>query len=224
MRLVAPQIDVEDPKFDALLPQQILAASNSKKEKEKVQEKIEASEAAKIATSAESGDESLLESMMDNAGTLDLDEQGHWDYHGQSSSFVFMRRFREQFKDLTVKDPTAVQARNRPLRQTIDSPLSFDSPKTDVLASVADLPSREVATELCKNALDQACSLMRFIHRPTFWSMFDRIYENPLELYGNEEHKFLPLLYSVLALGCLFEQTENSTLDVKGYQGAIEQG
>jgi hypothetical protein len=34
--------------------------------------------------------------------------------------------------------------------------------------------------------------------------MVHRIYDTPVESFGNEENQFLPLLYVVLALGCLF--------------------
>lgn len=219
LRIVAPDIDIDDPKFDALLPHQILASRKGS------QDAATAAE-AKLSASVESGDESLLESMMENTGTLDLDDQGHWDYHGQSSSVLFMRRFREQFKDLKLTDPLP-KARSA-LAQVMppfDSPFSLsDSPKDGLMTSLQDLPSKELAEELCKNALNQACSLMRFIHQPSFWRMFSSIYDKPAELHGNEENKFLPLLYSCLALGCLFETTENSTLDQQGYKGAIEQG
>jgi hypothetical protein len=34
--------------------------------------------------------------------------------------------------------------------------------------------------------------------------MFDRIYDFPAENFGDEENRFLPLLYVTLALGCMF--------------------
>jgi hypothetical protein len=34
--------------------------------------------------------------------------------------------------------------------------------------------------------------------------MFDRIYDVPVENFGDEENRFLPLLYVTLALGCMF--------------------
>ena len=37
---------------------------------------------------------------------------------------------------------------------------------------------------------------------------------------------FMPLLYVVMAVGCMFAKTEheNTMLDMKGYQEAMEQG
>ncbi len=173
----------------------------------------------------------MLESMVESTGTLDLDDQGHWDFHGHSSGLTFLRRLREQFGDLFGPEgPRSGQPAPfmrpipRPRSQCLDSPRSGDSP-SDILAHTQDLPSKEVARELCSNALDNACTLMRFVHTPTFYALFDRIFDTPAESYSNEENRFLPLLYVVMALGCLFGKTEENRLDLShGYEGATEQG
>jgi len=54
--------------------------------------------------------------------------------------------------------------------------------------------------------------------------MLDRIYDTPSEQYSNEEHSFLPLLYIVMSVGCLFSDDGAGTLDVSGYESAIGQG
>ena len=54
--------------------------------------------------------------------------------------------------------------------------------------------------------------------------MLDRIYDTPPEQYSNEEHSFLPLLYIVMSVGCLFSDDGAGTLDVSGYETAIGQG
>lgn len=65
---------------------------------------------------------------------------------------------------------------------------------------------------------------MRFVHEPSFYAMLDRIYDTPAEQYSNEEHSFLPLLYIVMSVGCLFSDDGAGTLDVSGYESAIGQG
>lgn len=65
---------------------------------------------------------------------------------------------------------------------------------------------------------------MRFVHEPSFFAMLDRIYDTPSEQYSNEEHTFLPLLYVAIAVGCLFSNDFESTLNTAGYEGAIGQG
>jgi len=85
-----------------------------------------------------------------------------------------------------------------------DSPRSSEeSPLEASLPNTMDLPSRKVAKDLCMNSLNYACSLLRFIHQPSFYEMFDRIYDIPVDNFGDDENRFLPLLYVVLALGCM---------------------
>lgn len=92
------------------------------------------------------------------------------------------------------------------------------------LPNTHDLPSRECAKQLCSVSLNDACALMRFVHQPTFYASFDKIYNTPPESFGNAENSFLPLFYVVLALGCLFGKDEASRLEQMGYQSAIDQG
>jgi hypothetical protein len=65
---------------------------------------------------------------------------------------------------------------------------------------------------------------MRFVHEPSFFALLDRVYASSWEQFTNDEHTFLPLLYVVMAVGCLFSDDDESTLDVAGYEGAIGQG
>ena len=67
---------------------------------------------------------------------------------------------------------------------------------------------------------------MRPFHRPTFFKRLDRIYNTDPDQYTNADTQFLPLLYVVMAVGCMFAKTENeqTMLDTKGYQEAMEQG
>jgi hypothetical protein len=106
-----------------------------------------------------------------------------------------------------------------------DSPRSTgDSPLTTSLPPLDDLPSKDCGRELCEVALDDACALMRFVHQPTFYAMFDRVYDTEPELFEIEENKYLPLVYSIMAVGCLFSKNENSKLQTEGYENAIDQG
>ena len=174
--------------------------------------------------------ESLLESMVESTGLLDIDDEGYWDFHGHSSGFVFLRRMREQFGDLMgktegVRMPFMKSRSPLSLLQPLESPKSIlDSPMDSNLSNTHDLPNRDCARQLCEYALDDACALMRFVHQPTFYNMFDRIYDTAPEHFGNDENRFLPLLYSMLALGCLFAKGETSLLQIEGYESAIDQG
>lgn len=220
LKVVLPDLDLDDPQFDVHATEQLLAAI--KKDKPPSGSGRRPSAVMPPDAGAEGGDESLLESMVDNAGCLDLDDQGHWDYHGHTSGIIFMRRLRKQLGASEIQLPT----RSRPLPQVVlESPKSAaDSPHDSTLPPTHDLPSRAVARRLCHNALDDGCSLMRFVHEPSFYAMFDRIYDTPPEQFTNEENSFLPLLYIVISVGCLFSDGGAGSLDLSGYESAIGQG
>jgi len=85
-----------------------------------------------------------------------------------------------------------------------------------------DLPSKEAAKLLCDLAINDASSLLRFVHVPSFSRSLDRMYEISPENYGNDENTFLPLLYAVLAVGSL--HAKDDAIDRKGYKSAIDEG
>jgi hypothetical protein len=196
---------LKDPNVDVAIrkQQQHLGASSK-----------DISEAAQSGEESKSSDQGAqLRSMIESTGQLDIDESGNLDFHGGSSGAVFVRRMREQFGDLFGDDHVGPflpkLPRPKPLGPIYDSPRSssIESPLEAGMPNTIDLPSREVAKVLCANSLNCACALLRFVHRPTFYKKFDRIYDVPPENFGDEDNRFLPLLYVVLALGCLFDQS-----------------
>jgi hypothetical protein len=223
---MAPSLSLDDPRLDTTSPEKLIAALRIDKPRD-VSATNPGPAKEQQEPGADGGDESLLETMMENSGSLDLDDEGHWDYHGHSSGVIFMQRLRKQFGNLAL--PLRSSSRPRPISQILESPQSQsespqDSNHNSNLPPTHDLPSKEVAMKLCRNTFDHACVLMRFVHEPSFFAMFDRIYDTPWDQFTNDEHTFLPLLYVVVAVGCLFSDDVESTLDVAGYEGAIGQG
>lgn len=175
-----------------------------------------------------------LESMVNAAGQLDLDERGNWDYHGHSSGLSFLRRTREHFGNIVGPEQQTgqsrpVNSRSRDSQVALNSAGSsvhsvFDSP-VERTASIRtdDLPSKDVAHQLCSHALDDATCILMVVHQPSFYNSLDRIYKRAPEEYENEDHQFLPLLYAVMALGCLFRQ-EDSDLGEHGYANDTDEG
>jgi hypothetical protein len=221
LRAVFPDVDLNDPNIDSLINQH-----QTRENKEIL-----------LHSSAEKpGDPTVqdaqLRSMIESTGQLDLDEAGHWDFHGGSSGTVFIRRMREQFGGLLGNDysaPLFPRIPRPPLVTTMfDSPRSStDSPYDAGLPNTMDLPSREIAKVLCNDSLERACSLLRFVHQPTFYEMLEKIYDTPPENFGDSENRFLPLLYVVLALGCMFhtEPGEDPNGPVQNtYKAGIDQG
>jgi hypothetical protein len=167
--------------------------------------------------------------MIASTGQLDLDESGHWDFHGGSSGTVFVRGMRERLGGLLGTDhssPVLPRVPRQPMPPMFNSPRSsMDSPHEPGLPNTVDLPSREVAKDLCVNALDCACALLRLVHQPSFYEMVGRIYDVPVDTFGDDENKFLPLLYVVLALGCLFHPDLADDPSAGGtYRSKIDQG
>jgi len=167
--------------------------------------------------------DSMLESMIENTAQLDLDDQGKMDFYGRSSSRVYLERINQQMGNFMGDlDPSGLPGGLRP--QAFDSPRSTDSSLDHGLPNIADLPSKDSARILCDGAIDNALVLLRFLHKPTFWNMFDRIYDVPTDLWTNEEHRYLPLIYATIALGTLFANTEEGQSDAEGYENATENG
>lgn len=155
--------------------------------------------------SFEATDEKLLDTIIEVTGRLELDKQGNYEYYEPFAGFTFLRRAQEQCKRLL----------NVPLQKNfcLSSPPLRETPKATgsgqrqrpaaTLESVEILPARHVAERLVSSALKDACCLIRFVHGPTFDQSLGRIYEINPENYKEQDLKFLPLLYIILAVGVL---------------------
>lgn len=217
LQAVLPGIDLDDPKFDARGVEQIVESNRARLH------------ARQQPQGERQDDDGEIQPMVDRVGLLDLDDQGHWDFHGHSSGYAFVHRFRAQFGEQFLPYPQPrVSNKGRNISQMLESPRSAQSSpfEGNLSAAALDLPPREAAIELCRNTLDDCCALMRPLHRPTFFKRLHSIYDTDPDQYSNEQMKFLPLLYVVMALGFLFskDENENSMLDLKGYGEAIDQG
>ncbi|MCJ1384814.1 hypothetical protein MMC17_007932 [Xylographa soralifera] len=228
LKTVLPDVDLDDPKLaNAIPPNLHLAAGSRPRTQGGTSVRSAGTASTAVSANAEVEKDSLLESMVQRTGSLDLDDRGYWDFHGHSSGLIFLRRMREQFGDSMgeVEGYGSTFLQSRPEARVFDSPRSAtDSPMSSNVPNTHDLPSKACGRGLCRNALDDACALMRFVHQPTFYAMFDRVYDMPPDQYGNEEHRYLPLVYSVMALGSLFAKSENSKLEVEGYESATDRG
>jgi len=225
LRTFIPNIDIKDPNLDSLLHQRQACLGLGSTFSDSRQSDMTIGESQE-----DSHKDAHLRSMIESTGQLDLDERGDWDFHGGSSGAVFLRRMREQFGGLLGGDAKAPFLPRPPRmprpKLSFDSPRSMDSPFETGLPNTSDLPSKESALLLCHCALNRACSLLRFVHGPTFYEMFDRIYETPVENFTNDENRFLPLLYVVLSLGCMFTDhlQEMQHAEEVDYKAGIDQG
>ena len=229
MRTVLPDIDIDldDPNIDSMISQQTCpSVKNGSQPLQSGQ--VDPWVSLEETQQGKDGEkDSMLESMVANTGSLDLDDEGHWDFHGHSSGRVFLAKMRERFGHLMGKeDHGSKQLRkSRNVSQSFYSPRStVESPRTPNFPNTRDLPEKHSAQLLCENALNDCWAILRFVHQPTFYAMLDRVYEIPRTDFGDQENSFLPLLYSVIALGSLFAKEEHSILQTNGYENAIDQG
>ena len=228
LKLIVPNADLKDPDLEAKLRQLSFSPSPFSPSPFSPSPLRTSAAIANGASTHVAPDEAVddhLESMVRSTGQLDLDEQGHFEYHGHSSGLSFVRRMRESLGDVMGPEgkgtPFVV---SRPMSQVFDSPRSLNDSPWDSTLPGADLPSQEVARELCDLAINDAAALLRFVHYPTFLKGLEKIYNTAPEDYGNDENAFLPLLYSVLALGTLFSKEDENELDTRGYEKAIHEG
>lgn len=224
LRTVLPDVDLDDPNFDIGVAQRLhqsLEHGVHPLQSGQVRPWVPLQRPQQTGSDGEK--DSMLESMVANTGLLDLDDEGNWDFHGHSSGRVFLRRMRDQFGDLMGKPDGMPFMKYKSV--SADSPrTSADTPIDPNLPRTHDLPPKHCAKLLAENALDDAGAILRVVHQPTFYAMFDRVYDIPYEDFGEEEHRFLPLLYGVIALGSLFAKADQSQLQTNGYENAIDQG
>ena len=214
LRSVLPGVDLDDPKYDARGIEQIIETSKARQPRRNGEKDPSVEDDARI------------QAMIDQTGSLDLDDQGNWDFHGHSSGFAFMRKMRSQFGDSFAYN-YQLPAHHRSPNYRLESPRSANSSPYELqIPPTYDLPAKEIAIDLSRNTLDDCCALMRFVHRPSYFKLLHKIYDTDPENYDTADNRFLPQLYIVLAIGCLFAKTENENtlLDNGGYKEAIEQG
>lgn len=221
LRTFIPTIDLNDPNFDSLTKLQAQSPASISTPESTVQQ------TPKHVQGQDSRKDAQIQSMIQTTGQLDLDDRGHWDFHGGSSGAVFLKRMKEQFGGLlgsgsSIPFPFPKVHKHASDPAMFESPI--ESPMDAGLPNTLDLPNKETARFLSNNSLQCACALIRFVHQPTFNAMFDKIYDTPVETYGDEEHRFLPLLYSILALGCMFAPGDPSEADPLSYKTGIDQG
>ncbi|EXJ76596.1 uncharacterized protein A1O5_01104 [Cladophialophora psammophila CBS 110553] len=167
--------------------------------------------------SVDSSSADHLENMLDGKGRL-TSTKNSTEYYGGGSGFAFL----QQTQLLFNQDSPTTELRNSSHLSLDAMSRLFDSPLPDKQALATDipisklLPSRQSATELLYAVFGQTYQLLQFLHEPTFQKQTDRIYNlDPMD-FEDSDHDFLPLFYSVTALGYLFHQKMHHKYGCKG--------
>lgn len=149
----------------------------------------------------------LLESMVEANGRLNMNENGDYDYNGNCSGLLLVERIRERCDSLVDREPTITPRPGHLQRSHSGTPSarSFLHGHTR-LYPLTTLPSWGVALRYTNTAFSEAFSLFNFIHRPTFEAHLHDFYSARnagLELRV-EDIRFEGLLNSLFALGETF--------------------
>lgn len=223
LREFMPDVNLADQSLDPTVQQEFQNRKKARAQAAKLQNEA-------VQQGASDAEDPQLMSMIETIGQLDLSEGGEWDFHGTSSGAVFLRRMKQHFRGLLGNDyrtPFLPRPSGRPQGMfNLDSPGSnpgspWDGPN---MSDIYDLPDKEKARTLCYYSLNCATCLMRVVHIPTFYEMFDKVYELPPEAFGNEERRFLGLLYSVLALGCMYNVSTDDPSNPVTFKTAMDEG
>ncbi|KAK4214513.1 putative transcriptional regulatory protein [Rhypophila decipiens] len=237
LRKFIPDVDLTDPDLDPAVQQEFRTREQARAKAARLKAEQELS--ATTSTSQDQHSDPQIMSMIETIGQLELNEGGEWDFHGISSGAVFLRRMKEHFSGILGND-YRIPFLPRPSKSagmfTLDSPRSsaanspWDTSNPASSSNVStpniyDLPPQEKVRTLCYYTLNCATCVLRLVHIPTFYETLNRLYEKPQDSWGNEEHRFLGLLYSVMALGCMYNVSED---DPSGppisYKSALEEG
>lgn len=227
LQLCFPGVSIDDPRFNTLLRE----GKDDEANIAGLLARFNSLDPTTTHTMQSHEPDSDLESMVTSKGSLDQNEQGEYNYFGASSGFNFLRRMSDEFgqlvnakKEANSLPPSHMASGTMssvmmkiPGLTRQDSPLEHET-------SIDDLPEKSKALRLVHFALDDACAIIPCVHQPSFFAALDRIYELQPEEYNNQDHRFLPLLYVVIALGCLFAKDEGSELERKGYASATDEG
>jgi hypothetical protein len=225
LRIVLPNIAICDPDIGTIIQQRIQEGCFGD-----ATSATSSTSGLNANHASQMGQDAQLRSMIESTGQLDLDKWGHSDFRGRSSEKVFARQIGEQLKDVLGAGQVLAKISRGPPMLAFNIPKSATEYPSDFgIPNTIGLPSREVAKALCSDALGCACCLLHFIHQPSFYKMFDRVYDTPAKHFGDDENRHLPLLYMMLALGCLFHAgpvddttpSEYSTCENRMGQGQV---
>ena len=218
LRKFMPDVDLNDPSLDPTVQQEF---------QNRERQRIQAARVKREQAQLKDDQGTQIRSMIETIGQLDLSEGGEWDFHGISSGAVFLRRMKEHFRGVLGPDcrsPLFGRQPRPPGMFNLDSPRSSADSPWDELTTFYELPPEEHARKLCYYSLNCATCLLRIVHIPSFFEMFDRLYSKPPDSFGQEDHRPLALVYSVIALGCMYNISEDDGTNQVHYKTAMEEG
>ncbi|CAI6085504.1 unnamed protein product [Clonostachys chloroleuca] len=221
LRKFMPDVDLADPNLDPAVQQEFHNREQARARAAKQQPGHHS-----VPSTSSSNDTQLM-SMIDSTGQLDIDDKGGWDFHGISSGAVFLKRMKDHFRGKlgpSTKLPFMARGERHTGLTNLDPPTPAGQSPFSSVSNYAEMPSKEVTRNLCYYSLSCATCLVRIIHIPSFYEKLDSVYDRPVDSLSQEESHFLGLVYSVLALGCMYNSLDEASPSRMAYQEATEEG
>lgn len=223
-----PHVDLDNPdEVAALLAQPAHAARSALKKATHDQRPLRDDAMAVSGTSDTTENAARRMPLVENVGQLDLTASGEYDFHGMSSGAAFLSRITQQFPGLSRYDsrmPFLPQPGRPYTPKSFELPGLSASPWSHVSDGFSPVPPKPFARDLCEFSFSRATCILRVVHAPSFWRMFDRLYEERPQKYTPEERRFVGLLFSVMALGSMYDVDENDPTNPDHYAVAMERG
>ena len=218
LRKFMPDVDLADPALDPAIQQEFHSREQARVQPTKM--RVDAS------PGPDPSDAKLM-TMIDSIGQLELDDEGGWDFHGTSSGAVFVKRMKEQFRGMLgpVSKAPFLGKQKRPAGLTsLDTPSPGAASPFSAISSLPELPPKDVARKLCYYSLSCATCLVRIIHIPSFYDRFEKVYDRPVESLNQADTHFLGLVNAVIALGCMYNNLEETNPNSGAYRTATDEG
>lgn len=223
-----PHVDLDNPEeVAALLAQPARAPRSAAHNTADDQRAFRADAAAASERSETAANSARRMPLVENVGQLDLTATGEYDFHGMSSGAAFLSRITQHFPGLIRYDsrtPFLPQPGRPYLAKPYDIPGNSTIPWSHVSDGFSPVPPKPFAHDLCEFSFSRATCILRVVHAPSFWRMFDKLYEQRPQRYTPEERRFVGLLFSVMALGSMYDVDENDPTNPDHYAEAMERG
>ncbi|KFA45646.1 hypothetical protein S40293_08909 [Stachybotrys chartarum IBT 40293] len=164
--------------------------------------------------------------LAENEDQLRYTDSGEFDFHGLSSGAAFLSRLTRHFPELMHYDsripflPQTTRPNGSPAPLSAPSALFNGHSNYDY----SRLPRRELARMLCEYSFNHASCLLRIVHVPSFYKRFDALYDLEESNYTQEQGRYVGLLYSILALGSMYDVDENDPSNPDHYKEAMIRG
>ncbi|KAB5547355.1 fungal-specific transcription factor domain-containing protein [Coniochaeta sp. 2T2.1] len=222
LRRLMPHCDLE--KDDAL--SRDLASFLGRAPLQPSSTEVRPGDAQALVGSPEPEDASFIP-LIERIGEVDLNDDGEWDFHGRSSGATYFGHMTKNFPELLAYDsriPFLPQAPRPSMALPLGTVGDWSNFGLRTNPTFYELPPRQLARALCEYSFNCATCILRSVHVPSFYRMFDSIYDMPSQIYSGEQRRFLGLLYAVLALGSMYDVDENDPSNPDHYAVAMDQG